>query len=221
VDLDPQYNATSGIGTDLPTDGTAVTIYDVLLSPKTDVLQSIRPTSVPGLDIIPSSLALAGAEIQLPQQVGAEKLLREALERITDGYDIVLIDCPPSLNRLTLNALTAATHVLVPVAATGKWPLEGTGQLLDTLELVRSRLNPDIRLLGIVCTFYDARTTLSEQVLAKLRDQFDGALFNTVIKTATKVGEASIADKPVLRYASSSAIAEAFRALAAEMEARL
>ena len=218
VDLDPQFNCTMGVGVEPVSNGSIHTVYDLLLDPKTDPATVIVSTSIAGLDLIPSSLELAGAELQLPQMVGAEKLLQEALSRVS-GYDYVFIDSPPSLGRLTLNALTAATHVLIPVQI-GKWALTGTAQLFETIDLVKQRLNHRLAVLGIVCTFYDARTTLSREVLAKLEEQFGALLFKTIIKTATKVGEAAVADTPVILYARSSEPAQSYRALADEIEQR-
>jgi len=218
VDLDPQFNCTTGIGIDPATNGTLLTVFDLLLNPKIDPATVIRPTAIERLDLIPASLELAGAELQLPQMIGAEKLLQEALSKVT-GYDYVFIDCPPSLGRLTLNALTAATHVLIPVQI-GKWALTGTAQLLETIDLVKQRLNRQLQVRGIVCTFYDGRTTLSRDILAKLTEQFGELLFKTIIKTASKVGEAAVADKPVIIYAATSEPAQSYRALAEEFEQR-
>jgi chromosome partitioning protein len=219
IDLDPQFNCTTGVGVDPDANGAGPTVYELLLNPKTEATAAIRETDIPNLDIIPATIDLAGAELQLSQQVGADRLLQEALGKV-EGYDYLIVDCPPSLGRLTLNALTAATRVVIPIQV-GKWALIGTGQLLDTIDLVKERLNPRLELLGVVCTFYDARTTLSEEVLSTLKDRFGALVFPTIIKTASKVGEASIADKPVVLYAKSSEPARRYRALAAEIESRL
>lgn len=218
VDLDPQSNATSGVGVDPAANGRMPTVYDLLLNPKSDPADVIRQTAIKNLDLIPSSLELAGAELQLPQMVGAEKLLQEAISKV-QGYDYVFIDSPPSLGRLTLNALTAATHVLIPVQI-GKWALTGTAQLFETIDLVKQRLNQDLAVLGVVCTFYDSRTSLSREILAKLKEQFGELLFTTIIKTASKVGEAAVADTPVVLYAKNSEPAQSYRALAEEIEQR-
>jgi chromosome partitioning protein len=219
IDLDPQFNATSGVGADNVPDGGGLTVYDLLLNPHTDPHMVIRTTGIPNLDIIPASLDLAGAELTLPQMIGAEKLLEEALSRVT-GYQQIVIDCPPSLGRLTLNALTAATQVIIPVQI-GKWAITGTAQLCETIDLVRQRLNPKLGILGVVCTFYDMRTTLSREILAKISEQFGSLLFTTLIKTASKVGEAAVADTPIVLYARNSDAAQNYRALAEEIEARL
>jgi len=219
VDLDPQFNATSGVGADSIAEDGGLTVYDLLLNPGTDPVNAIRRTSIPNLDIIPSSIDLAGAELTLPQMIGAEKLLDEALAKI-NGYQRIFIDCPPSLGRLTLNALTAATQVLIPIQI-GKWAITGTAQLCETIDLVRQRLNPRLTILGVVCTFYDVRTTLSREILAKISENFPSLLFGTLIKTASKVGEAAVADTPIVLYARSSEAAQNYRALADEIETRL
>ena len=219
VDLDPQFNATSGVGADSIAEHGGLTVYDLLLNPGTDPDTAIHKTNIPNLDIIPASLDLAGAELTLPQMIGAEKLLDEALSKLS-GYHRILIDCPPSLGRLTLNALTAATHVLIPIQI-GKWAITGTAQLCETIDLVRQRLNPKLTILGVVCTFYDTRTTLSREILAKISEEFPLLLFTTLIKTASKVGEAAVADTPIILYARTSEAAQNYRALADEIETRL
>lgn len=216
IDLDHQCNSTAGLGIDPTTNGNSRTVYDLFLGPKVEIADVIHPTSIPNLDLIPSSEYLAAAEMQLPQMVGAEKLLQEALSKLA-GYDYIFLDCPPSLGRLTLNALTAATHVIIPVAVTGKWPLQGTRLLQDTIELIRKRLNPALAVLGVVCTFYDSRTVLSRDILAELEKQFGSLLFKTVIKRSTAVGEASVADTPVILYARNSEVAGAYRELSEEI----
>jgi chromosome partitioning protein len=217
VDIDPQANSTSGLGVD-PADGP--TVYNLLLNARSDPASAIRATSLENLHLLPSSPALRGADIALAQQIGAEHILRETLAGLTE-YDYIFIDCPPALNRLTLNALAAASHVLVPVQLSGKWPLEGTGQLLETIDLVRERLNPSLAILGVVPTFYESGTELGEVILENLSAHFGDLVFATRVHHAPTIGEASIADQPVVLYATESAAAENFRALAAELEARV
>ncbi|MDP9352705.1 MAG: AAA family ATPase, partial [Chloroflexota bacterium] len=180
IDLDPQFNCTSGVGVD-PTEGERPTIYDVLLRPKTRITDAVMRTQVEGMDLVPASLDLAAAELQLPQQVAGERVLEAALKEIRGCYDEILIDCPPSLGRLTLNALTAADAVLIPIQA-GRWALSGTNHLFETIDLVRERLNPNLRVLGILCTMYDARTALSRDILSGLQDAFGPQMFSTVIR---------------------------------------
>ncbi len=219
IDLDPQANATTGVGAEALADETTNTVYDLLRNPKMDLAKVIVKTGIANLDIIPASLELAGAELTLPQMVGAEKLLEEALVR-AKNYDRIVLDCPPSLGRLTLNALTAATHVLIPVQV-GKWAITGTAQLCETIDLVRQRLNTTLSILGVVCTFYDARTILSREIHTKISEEFGTQMFSTVIKTASKVGEAAVADTPIILYASTSEAAQNYRALTEEIESRL
>lgn len=217
VDMDPQANCTTGVGVELSEGNDHLTINDVLLN-HASVRGAIIPTSIPNIALVPSSLILAGAELQLPQMIGGEKILQESLEGI-EGYRYVLIDCPPSLGRLTLNALAAASEVIIPIQM-GKWAMTGTTQLLETIELVRKRLNKDLRILGVLCTMYDARTTLSREILSQLHDRFGKLVFDTLVRSASKVGEAAVADMPVLLYAKGSRAAEAYRSLAQEVESR-
>ncbi len=199
-------------------EGERPTIYDVLLRPRTKITDAVVRTRVEGLDLIPASLDLAAAELQLPQQVAGERVLESALREIRGCYDEILIDCPPSLGRLTLNALTAADAVLIPIQV-GRWALSGTNHLFDTIDLVRERLNPDLRILGILCTMYDGRTALSRDILSGLQDAFGPQMFATVIRTTTKLGEAAVADTPITQYAARSAAAENYRELAREVAA--
>ena len=214
VDLDPQFNCTAGLGIDPSEDQSIKTIYDLLQDTSLDPGETILQTNLENVDLIPSCLDLAGAELQLPQMVGAEKLLQESVRKIS-GYDFILIDCPPSLGRLTLNALTAASEVLIPIQI-GKWSLTGTGQLLETIDLVKQRLNRDLKIVGVLCTMFDTRTSLSHEILARIQEEFGELTFNTTIKTATKVGEAAVADTSVLNYAKNSSVAQSYRELAEE-----
>ena len=214
VDMDPQFNCTTGVGIEVQ-EGQK-TVYDLLLDENhADVIQQ---TDFSGLDIIPASLHLAGAELQLPQIVGSEYLLREALEPIK-GYDYIFIDCPPSLGRLTLCSLSAATDLLVPIQM-GKWALMGTNQLFETVELVRQRINPNLNIIGVLCTMYDSRTNLSKEIHAALKERFGELMFQTVIRMATKIGESAVADIPLIFYNSRSNAARQYRKLADEIEKR-
>lgn len=214
VDLDPQFNCTAGLGIDPSEDQSIKTVYDLLQDTSLDPVETILQTNLENVDLIPSCLDLAGAELLLPQMVGAEKLLQESVRKIS-GYDFILIDCPPSLGRLTLNALTAASEVLIPIQI-GKWSLTGTGQLLETIDLVKQRLNRALRIVGVLCTMFDTRTSLSHEILTRIQEEFGALAFTTTIKTATKVGEAAVADTSVLNYAKNSAVAQSYRELAEE-----
>lgn len=216
VDMDPQFNCTTGVGIEVQDE--QKTVYDLLLDKNRNHVDVIQQTDFSGLDIIPASLHLAGAELELPQVVGSEFLLREALEPIK-GYDYICIDCPPSLGRLTLCSLSAATDVLVPIQM-GKWALMGTNQLFETVELVRHRINPNLKIIGVLCTMYDPRTNLSREIHAALKERFGELMFQTVIRMATKIGESAVADMPLISYNPSSNAAKQYRQLADEVEKR-
>ena len=219
VDLDPQFNATSGFGLDPYARG-GPTICDVLLGAGTPLAATIAPTGVAGVDLVPATLDLARADVQLPQLVANESILSGSITKeIRDCYDYLLIDCPPNLGRLTINALTAATDALVPVQA-GRWALSGTQALFEIIDVVRARLNPELRVLGILCTMVDARTNLSRDIVAEIRGMFGEQAFATVIKLATKLNEAAFAEAPITAYAPRSEAADGYRALALEVEER-
>jgi chromosome partitioning protein len=221
VDLDPQFNTTSGFGHDPYANGNGrATACDVLLRPQTGLEDAIIPTSVAGIDLVPATLDLARADVQLPQMVANETILSGSVTKAVRGrYDYLLVDCPPNLGRLTINALTAATDVLVPVQA-GRWALSGTQALFEIVDVVRSRLNPELRVLGILCTMVDTRTALARDVVAEIRATFGAQVFETVIKLATKLSEAAFAEAPITTYAPHSEAANGYRALAAEVEYR-
>jgi chromosome partitioning protein len=215
VDLDPQANATAGLG--LGGRGTA-TIYDVLIDemPLTDV---IVQTAQEGLDLAPAGPDLAGAEVELVPAMAREQRLRRALDGVMDRYEVVLVDCPPSLGLLTLNALNAADEVLVPVQCE-YLALEGLGQLTGTLEAVRRNLNPRLHLGGLLLTMYDSRTKLCQQVAEEVRSHFS-ATFKTVIPRSVRLSEAPSHGLPINQYAASSPAAKAYAAFAGEVIDRL
>jgi chromosome partitioning protein len=215
VDLDPQANATAGLGLtnrDLPT------VYDVLINetPLTDVIVS---TVQEGLDLAPSGPDLAGAEVELVPAMAREQRLRRALEAVSDRYEAVIIDCPPSLGLLTLNALNAADEVLVPVQCE-YLALEGLGQLTGTLEAVRRNLNPRLHLGGLLLTMFDSRTKLSQEVADEVRRHF-AATFATVIPRSVRLSEAPSHGLPINKYAGSSPAAKAYAAFGGEVMKRL
>jgi len=219
VDLDPQFNATSGFGVD-PYADDRKTIAQVLLDVHTSLEQAILATNVAGVDLVPSTLDLARADVMLPQMVANETILSSSITKTIRGlYDYALIDCPPNLGRLTINALTAATDLLVPVQA-GRWAMSGTQALFEIVEVVRTRLNPELHVLGILCTMVDGRTALGRDVLAEIRSTFGDKTFETVIKQATKLSESAFAEQPITSYAPKSDAAESYRALALEVERR-
>ncbi|MBI4492438.1 MAG: ParA family protein [Chloroflexi bacterium] len=218
VDLDPQANATSSLGVDWR--ALERSTYEVLLG-QAALREAIVPTSQPRLWLAPAVRSLAGAQVELasaPQ--GRETRLRAALRPLVAEYDLVLIDCPPSLGLLTVNALAAASRVVVPVQCE-YLALEGLGQLMDTLDLVREQLNPGLALLGILLTMYDARTNLANQVVAEVRAHFPSATFESIIPRSVRLSEAPSYGKPMLEYAPTSRGALAYAALAEELLRRV
>ncbi len=213
VDLDPQANSTSGLGLD-PTRA-RLNIYH-LLTGEAEVQQVQQPTGVTGLGLIPSHIDLAGAEIELAALDGRETLLRRALGAPQPGLECVIIDCPPSLGLLTLNALTAATSMLIPTQCE-YFALEGLRHLMYTHQLVRSRLNPKLVIAGILMTQFDARTTLSWDVLESVRRSYPHEVLQTLIPRNVRLSEAPSHGKSVIEYDPTCRGAIAYRALAKEL----
>ncbi len=213
IDLDPQSNSTSGLGIDPAR--ARLTVYN-LLSGEASIDEVAIATAVPGLHVVPSQVALAGAEIELVTEQEREGRLRRALGALTGGFGYVLIDCPPSLGLLTLNALTAADQALVPLQAE-YFALEGLARLMYTLQLVRSSLNPRLEVAGIVITQFDARTTLSWDVLNDVRRAYPDKLYRTLIPRNVRVSEASSHGQPVTVFDPTCRGSQAFRQLAEEV----
>ncbi|MFN8519167.1 MAG: AAA family ATPase [Chloroflexota bacterium] len=213
VDLDPQGNATSGLG--LASVPVERSIHPVLVD-GADAQDRIVPTAVEGLSIIPSSRDLAGAEVELVPVPGRERRLARALRPLVTDHDAVLLDCPPSLGLLTVNALTAADSVLIPIQCE-YYALEGLGQLLSTIDLVRAHLNPRLAIKGVVLTMFDARTTLSADVSSEVRRHLPGQVFQTVIPRSVRLAEAPSFGRPISEHAPSSRGALAYDALAREL----
>jgi chromosome partitioning protein len=216
IDLDPQGNATSGLGFDR--DSINRSVYDAVVD-SADFAELILPGPIPGLDVVPSTIALAGAELELAPLEGRERRLARQLSDITANYDFLLVDCPPALGLLTINALTAADAVLIPLQCE-YYALEGLTQLLATLDLVRDHLNPGLEIAGIVLTMYDARTNLSADVAAEARRHLDGLVFDTVVPRSVRLSEAPSHGVPIQRYSPDSPGALAYAALAAELRHR-
>jgi len=214
VDIDPQANATSSLGVDKYS--LAGSVYDALVN-GIDLDQIIQLTNLMRLDLAPSSPALAGAEVEL---VGAERrefLLQRALTPVLDRYDHILIDCPPSLSLLTINALTAARNgVIIPVQCE-YLALEGLSQLVQTIDLVRRTLNPSLSVQGVVMTMYDGRTRLSQQVVDEVRQYFGRRVFATVVPRSIRLSEAPSYGQPILTYSPQSAGSLAYESLAREL----
>ena len=213
VDADQQGNTTSGLGLDK--NGIPETIYNVFLGEKTisDVKQ---PTCVEGLEVVPANINLTGAEIELIGNERREFILRESLEEIKDDYDFIIIDCPPSLNMITVNALVAADTVLVPIQCE-YFALEGLEQLLHTVNLVKKRLNPDLEIEGIVFTMFDARTNLSLQVVEEVKRSLGQNVYRTIIPRNVRLGESPSHGLPINLYDPKSKGAEAYQMLADEV----
>ena len=213
VDLDPQGNATTGLGLN-PRDVNG-SLYDVLLNdlPMEDC---VEPTSVKNLFVAPATIDLAGAEIELVPQMSRELRLRRAIESVRDQYDLVLIDCPPSLGLLTLNGLAAADDIIVPIQCE-YYALEGLGQLLRNVGLVQSNLNRALEVRGIVLTMYDGRTKLADQVEAEVREYFGPKVYRTVVPRTVRLSEAPSFGQPIIVFDSTSRGARAYRELAKEV----
>ena len=217
VDLDPQGNSTSGVGidkADLP-----LSVYEVLVGGD-PIMHVIRPTGTPGVDLAPSDVRLAGAEIELVPTIARETKLQSALTPVRGLYDVLLIDCPPSLGLLTVNALTAADAVLIPMQCE-YYALEGLTALMTTIDLVHRHLNPSLHVAGVLLTMVDPRTKLSDQVAAEVRRHFGDRVFDTVIPRSVRLAEAPSYGQPVLAYAPDSQGSAAYGSLAREFLARL
>ncbi|KRT70789.1 MAG: ParA family ATPase, chromosome partitioning protein [candidate division NC10 bacterium CSP1-5] len=213
VDIDPQGNATSGLG--LSRKGPGPYIYEVLLG-EAKASEALCPGPIPALHILPSSVALLGAEIELVPADGREQRLKSALDEISGDFAYILVDCPPSLGLLTLNALVAAHSVLIPIQCE-YYALEGLTNLLTTLRLIRRSFNPGLEIEGVVFTMYDSRLNLNRQVVEDVRRNFSGRVFDTVIPRSTRLSEAPSFGKPIILYDIRSAGAEAYLHLAKEV----
>lgn len=213
VDIDPQGNASSGLGVDRVR--VKKCIYDVLVN-EVPVQNVIMPTDIPGLEILPATIQLAGAEIELTNSVSREIRLKSALKDIVTNYDYIFIDCPPSLGLLTLNALTAADAVMIPIQCE-YYALEGLGQLLNTINLIKKHLNPRLEIAGIVLTMFDARTNLSIQVVDEIKEHFPGKVFKTIIPRNVRLSEAPSHGKPITKYDLKSRGAQVYIELAREV----
>ena len=218
VDLDPQGNASTGLG--IRHEAREVTVYDVLAD-EAPIQQAIVPTQLEGLFAIPSTIDLAGAEIELVSQFSRELRLRKALEPLRrDAFEYIFLDCPPSLGLLTVNALAAAEELIVPIQCE-YYALEGLGQLLRNVKLVQQNVNTSLRLTGIVMTMFDPRTKLSEQVVAEVRRYFGDRVYRTVIPRTVRLSEAPGFGRPITVYDPSSKGATRYRELAKEVDERL
>ena len=213
IDLDPQGNMTSGLGVDK--NEVENTVYELMLD-ECSIKESMTDTVIDGMKIIPSNVNLAGAEIELLGIPEKEYILRNAVDYIKDDYDFVIIDCPPSLNMLTVNALTTANTVLVPIQCE-YYALEGLSQLMHTIDLVKDRLNPELEIEGVVFTMYDARTNLSLQVVENVKNNLNQRIYKTIIPRNVRLAEAPSYGMPITKYDPRSTGAEGYRLLAEEV----
>ena len=216
IDFDPQGALSAGLGValhDVPT------IYDLMLGTIKDTASVIQHTSVEGLDVIPANIDLSAAEVHLINEVARESILARVLQKVSDQYDVILIDCQPSLGLLTVNALTAAHGVLIPLECEF-FALRGVALLVETIDKVRERLNPALRLDGILATMYDPRTLHSREVLERVVETFHDQVLETVIGRTVKFPDASVAGTPITSFAPDHPAAEAYRQLARELIAR-
>ena len=217
VDFDPQGSLSVGLGVNPHT--LENSIYNLLLRRNTEVDDVISSTNLDNLDILPSNIDLSAAEVQLVSEVAREQTLLRVLEKIRDRYDVILIDCPPSLGLLTINALTASDKVIMPLECEF-FALRGIALLTDTIAKVQDRLNANLAILGIVGTMYDPRTVHCREVLDRVVQAFGDTVFHTVIRRTVKFPETTVAGEPITTYASDSPGAEAYRNLAREVLAR-
>lgn len=213
IDIDPQGNTTSGVG--ISKKGLESTSYDILINKGEGARKAIIKTSVENLDIIPASVNLAGAEIELIQLEGREKCLKHAIEQVKDDYDYIFIDCPPSLGLLTINSLTAVDSVLIPIQCEF-YALEGVSQLMSTIDLVKKSLNPGLEIQGVILSMFDGRTNLSIQVVQEVKKYFKGKVYTTVIPRNVRLAEAPSFGMPITEYDPKSKGAEAYLDFAEE-----
>ena len=213
VDIDPQGNTTSGLGVNK--NKLEASVYDVLIN-DVDAADAVRDTMIDTLKLMPSRMELAGAGVELVNLLAREQRLKNAIAPIRDRYDYIFVDCPPSLGLLTLNALTMADTLLVPIQCE-YYALEGLSQLMNTVKLIRRSLNPHLEVEGVVLTMYDGRTNLSQQVVGEVKRFFKNKVYDTIIPRSVRLGEAPSFGLPISLYAPKSTGAAAYRTLAAEL----
>lgn len=216
IDMDPQGNMTSGLGIDK--DEVEKNIYDLMIG-QAGVDEVLQKEAIENLDVIPTSIDLSAAEIELIGVDDKEFIIRNAVQPIKDDYDYIIIDCPPSLSMLTINAMTTADSVLVPIQCE-YYALEGLSQLIHTIDLVQQRLNPDLVIDGVVFTMYDVRTNLSNQVVENVKENLDTKIYETLIPRNIRLAEAPSHGLPINMYDSKSAGTESYRMLAKEVMER-
>lgn len=216
IDFDPQGNLSSGIG--IEKESIKNSVYDLLIN-GTNFYSVLQSTNIKNLDILPTNVNLAGAEIELQDEENRDTKLKEKVDAIKSEYDFIIIDCPPSLSLLTINALTAADSVLIPIQCE-YYALEGLGQMVKTINLIRKRLNKKLTVEGVVFTMYDARTNLSQQVVESVKETLDEYIYNAIIPRNVRLAEAPSYGQPITEYDTRSSGAESYRMLAAEVISR-
>jgi chromosome partitioning protein len=214
IDMDPQANLTAGLGINLNT--VDKSMADVLADGRSTLTDVIRPTESAGIDIAPANIDLASTEGELFTALGREQVLRDALDSQVAVYDYVLIDCPPNLGLLTVNGLVAANSVIIPVQ-TQYYAMKGLNNLVKVINMIRMKLNRDLRILGLLPTFYDGRTNLARDMLDELRVIGDQHVFSSIVRNTVKLGEAPLAGRPITAYAGASEAARTYRELAREV----
>lgn len=213
IDIDPQGNTTSGLG--IKKVDVAQDIYDVIIN-EMPLPDAILHTKRPLLDIVPATIQLAGAEIELTSMMARETRLKEAIQTVTDSYDYILVDCPPSLGQLSINAFTASNSIIIPVQSE-YYALEGLSQLLNTIRLVQKHFNPDLKIEGVLLTMYDARTNLGNQVVNEVRNYFGDHVYHTIIPRNTRLAEAPSYGLPIIDFDRKSRGATVYLQLAKEV----
>ena len=214
VDFDPQGALSAGFGTN-PHE-LELTVYNVMMDRKVDINDVILPTDIENIDLLPANIDLSAAEVHLVNEVAREQVLASALRKVQNEYDVILIDCQPSLGLLTVNALTASHGVIIPLICEF-FALRAVALLVDSIEKVQDRLNPDLEITGVLATMFDARTIHSKEVLARIIDAFGDKVFDTVIKRTVKFPDATVSAEPILSYASNHTGAQAYRQVAREL----
>lgn len=213
IDVDPQGNSTSGFGIEKRTLNTSV--YDIMIN-GLDAKKAVQKTMIDTLDIIPANIDLVGAEVEMVARIAREQILKQALKNIRNDYDYIFMDCPPSLGLITINALTAADKILVPIQCE-YFALEGLSQLINTIKLVKTNLNPTLEVEGVVLTMFDGRTNLSIQVVEEVKKYFRNKVYNTIIPRNVRLGEAPSFGLPVIRYDASCLGSQCYNELAEEV----
>jgi chromosome partitioning protein len=214
IDMDPQANLTAGLGINLNT--VERSMADVLADGRSTIEDIIRPTEITGIDVAPAHIDLASTEGELFTALGREQILRDCLEGHLDNYDFALIDCPPNLGLLTVNGLVAANNVIIPVQ-TQYYAMKGLNNLVKVINMIRMKLNRDLKILGLLPTFFDSRTNLAKDMLDELRVVGDHHVFTSIIKSTVKLGEAPLVGRPITSYAGASEAARTYRSLAKEV----